>query len=360
MGGIALFGDKLRGQEKEEEQFMSQTGLPDQLNIPRFDPPKISGGALRVIGLLLVAALAVATSFYQIGPEEVGVVVRFGAHVGTTEPGLHFKLPFGIDKVYKLPALRELNEEFGFRSAATGRPADRRSGDRVDPRNESNMLTGDLNAAVVQWVVQYRISDPFDYLFQVRNVSETFRDMSEAVMREVVGERTVNEVLTTGRRDVGIEALHKLNQLCKDYSTGILVERVVLQDVTPPEPVKPAFNAVNQAQQQREKLINEAQSEYNKVVPRARGEAQQTISAAEGYALERVNRAEGEASRFASLYSEYRKAPEITRKRMYLETMAEVVPKIGRKIVIGDDLSGVIPLLNLDGAHKAGGGGGGQ
>ncbi len=339
---------------------MSQTGLPDQLNIPRFEPPKVSSSALRVMGILLLVALGAATSFYQIGPEEVGVVVRFGAHVGTTDPGLHFKLPFGIDKVYKLPALRELNEEFGFRSAPTGRQADRRLGERVDPRNESNMLTGDLNAAVVQWVVQYRISDPFDYLFQVRNVSETFRDMSEAVMREVVGDRTVNEVLTTGRRDVGIEALRKLNQLCQDYNTGILVERVVLQDVTPPEPVKPAFNEVNQAQQQRERLINEAQSEYNKVVPRARGEAQQTISAAEGYALERVNSAEGEASRFEALYAEYRNSPEVTRKRMYLETMASVVPKVGRKIVMGDDMSGVIPLLNLEGARQTTGGGGGR
>ncbi len=333
---------------------MSQNPFGENLNIPRFEPPKVPPGVLRIIVPLALVLFLGVSSFFQIEPEEVGVVTRFGAHVRDTEPGLHLKLPIGIEKVYKVPARREINVEFGFRSPGVNSAANNgRPGGRVDPRHESNMLTGDLNAAVVEWVVQYRIAKPFDYLFQVRDVDETFRDMSEAVMREVVGDRTVNDVLTTGRRDVADEALDKLNALCLDYQTGIHVERVVLQDVTPPESVKPAFNDVNQAQQDRERLINEAQSEYNKVIPRTRGEAQQTIAAAQGYAVDRVNRSQGEAARFESLFAEYRKAPAVTRQRMYLETLGEVLPQVGRKIVIDKDVEGLTPLLDLRSAAGA-------
>ena len=200
----------------------------------------------------------------------------------------------------------------------------------------------------VEWIIQYRIVDSYQYLFRVRNVRETFRAMSEAVMREVVGDRTVNEVLTVGRQEIADVVLVKLQALCDQYENGLKVDQVVLQDVNPPDPVKPAFNEVNEAQQERERMINAAQSEYNKVVPRARGEAEQTISQAEGYALDRVNRATGDAQRFTALYEAYRTAPDITRKRMYLEMLGEVLPRVEDKIVLDDQLKGILPLLNLD------------
>ena len=215
------------------------------------------------------------------------------------------------------------------------------------------MLTGDLNIADVEWVVQYRIVDAYKFLFRVRNVRETFRAMTEAVVREVVGDRTVNEVLTVGRQEVASLVEQQLQALCDQYETGLKVEQVVLQNVNPPEKVKPSFNAVNQAQQEREERINNAQREYNQVVPRARGEAQQTVERAQGYALDRVNRSEGDAARFNALYEEYRKAPEVTRKRLYLETLGKVLPKAGQKVVVDKDAKSVLPLLNLGGAAAA-------
>ena len=216
------------------------------------------------------------------------------------------------------------------------------------------MLTGDLNAAVVEWVEQYRIVDPYKFLFRVRNVDETFRSMTEAVMRRVVGDRTVNEILTVGRAEAATLADQQLQQLCEQYETGIKVDQVVLQDVNPPDPVKPSFNEVNQAQQEREKLINEAQSEYNQVVPRAAGEAEQTVQEAQGYALDRVNRAQGDATRFKAYYEAYRQSPDVTRRRIYLETMGQILPKVQRKVIVDRDVRGVLPLLNLDsGARSA-------
>jgi membrane protease subunit HflK len=289
------------------------------------------------------------TSIYTVGPDEEGVVLRFGAFIDRTPPGLHGKLPFGIDQVIPIKVRRQLTEEFGFRT----QPERTRQSSNRTASDESNMLTGDLNTAVVEWVVQYRIEDPEKYLFKVRNSSETFRDMSEAVMRETVGDRTVNEVLTVGRQEITVVVQEKLQRLCNLYEIGIHVDQVVLQDVTPPAPVKPAFNEVNQAEQERAQLISEAQAEYNRVVPRAKGEAQQTILAAEGYGLDRVNRAKGEAARFESLYTSYRKAPEVTRTRIYLETMREILPKTGKKVVVDDDVRGMLPLLNLDSSPTA-------
>ncbi len=312
--------------------------------------PKLPAGGLRALLLGILAVWVVFSSFYTVDPEEVGIELRFGKYTETTKPGLNFKLPLGIERVTKVPVQRQLKEEFGFRTLRAGvrTEFDRNSRDTL---GESNMLTGDLNAALVEWVVQYRIAEPYKFLFRVRNVQETLRDMSEAVMREVVGDRTVNEVLTVGRQEVADLVEQKLQELCNQYENGIKIDQVVLQDVNPPDRVKPSFNAVNQAQQEREKLINQAQSEYNKVIPRARGRAQQAIQEAEGYALNRVNRAEGEAARFTSVYEEYRKAPEVTRKRIYLETMNELLPKLGRKIVVDDSVEGVLPLLNFDGVR---------
>ena len=332
----------------DDQRFDGPQGpqIPE-IKLPQLDRNKIQ----LIVGGVLILILAL-TSFYTIDPEETGLVLRFGKYVRGAEPGLHFKIPFGVERVLKVPVQRQLKEEFGFRTVRAGV----QSQYSVKPyQDESNMLTGDLNAAVVEWVVQYRIVDPYKYLFRVRNVEKTFRDMSEAVMRKVVGDRIVNEVLTVGRAEVALQMTVELQELCDQYETGIKVDQVVLQDVNPPDPVKPSFNAVNEAQQEKEKLINQAQSEYNREIPKAKGEAQQTIQEAEGYALDRVNRSQGDATLFMAIYEAYRKAPDITRTRMYLETMTKVLPQVESKIIVDDDVKGVLPLLNLNSKTTKGG-----
>jgi membrane protease subunit HflK len=324
------------------------------IHIPRRPTGFVPGR--RLVGLVVLGFLVIfflATTFYTVGPEEVGVILRLGKYVRSTDPGLHVKLPFTIERVIKVPVQRQLKQEFGFRTVRAGVRSEYTT---RGTSGESNMLTGDLNAAVVEWVVQYRIVEPYKYLFRVRNVQNTFRDMSEAVMRRVVGDRTVNEVLTVGRQEIADQVLQRLQELCDQYETGINVDQVVLQDVNPPDPVKPSFNEVNEAQQEKERLINQAQSEYNKVIPRARGEAEQTIRQAEGYALDRLNRARGDSARFVAFYDAYRMAPEVTRKRIYLETMNEILPQVKQKVIVDDDLRSVLPLLNLDTGKTSGGG----
>jgi membrane protease subunit HflK len=250
-----------------------------------------------------------------------------------------------MEKVYKVPVERQKKQEFGFRTKQAGvRTKYSRTGSVT--KDEAVMLTGDLNLANVQWVVQYRVSNSYNYLFKVRNPDNTLRDLSEAVTRQIVGDRTVNEVLTIGRAEIASEVKVLLQEMAREYSLGIEIAQVVLQDINPPESVKQAFNAVNEAQQERETLINEAKSEYNKVIPRARGQAEETIQKAEGYATQRVNNAQGEVARFNALYSEYIRAPEVTKRRIYLETMQLVIPKLGDKIIISEDGNNVIPLLN--------------
>lgn len=305
--------------------------------------PRVRVGG--VIGLVALFFLIVGlrTTLFTIAPEEQGVVLRFGKFTGRiAEPGLNVKIPFGIDRVEKVAVLRQHNEEFGYVKSGGPRP---RSGSNF--LNVSLMVTGDLNAAVVEWTVQYRVGNPTDFLFNVRQPVETLRDASESVMREVVGDRTIDEVLTIGRQDIEVTALTKLQELMNRYQMGISIEQVVLRNVVPPEAVKNSFNAVNQSQQEKEKLINQARAEYNKVIPRARGEAEQGIQEAEGYAIERVNRAEGDVARFNAMYAEYKKAPEVTRRRIYLETMREVIPRLGSKIIIDDDVQGILPHLQL-------------
>ena len=300
-------------------------------------------------GLVLILVLAgVWSTVYQIEPEEAGIVLRFGKYVRTTDPGLHFKIPFAED-VQKVPVERQLKQEFGFRTLSADVQT-QYSQSTFD--GEALMLTGDLNVAVVEWIVQYRIADPYSYLFKVRNVEETFRDMNEAVMREVVGDRTVTEVLTIGRQEIEVNAQVRLQELSDQYETGIRIEQVVLQDVNPPDPVKPSWDEVNQAQQQRDRMINEALADYNSVIPRASGEAQQTILQAEGYALDRVNRSEGDAARFKALYQEYRLAPNVTRRRMYLETMTRMLPQAGTKVILDEQAQGVLPLLSIGGGRS--------
>jgi len=298
---------------------------------------------IKLVALAALAVILLFGSIYTVAPEEVGVVQRFGKYTKTTESGLNFKVPF-IDNVEIVPVERQLKQEFGYRTTEAGVQSQYV---KAGYREESLMLTGDLNLADVEWVVQYRIADPYKYLFKVRNPEKTLRDMAEAATRQVVGNRTVNEVLTIGRASVATRVQEILQELNMEYETGVQIEQVVLQDINPPDEVKPSFNAVNEAQQQRETLINQARSDYNKVIPRARGEAEQTIQQAEGYAVDRVNRAIGEVSAFRDLHTEYVRAPQVTKQRIYYETMQEILPTIGNKVVTDQDGSGVLPLLQM-------------
>jgi membrane protease subunit HflK len=300
---------------------------------------------LTFIALILVGLLALYSSYYQVEPDEVGLVTRFGRFVRTCNPGPHAKVPFGIERVQKVPVQRQLKQEFGFRTLR----ADIQSSYHKDEKTEAEsvMLTGDLNVATVEWIVQYKISDPYKYLFRMRDVEETFRLMTEACMRTVVGDHSVTELLTVGRESIAAKAKELLSNMCKLYDNGISVQQLILQNVDPPEAVRPSFNAVNQAIQERERAINEAWAEYNQEIPRARGLAEQKIQAAEGYAIDRVNRAKGDAQRFNALEEEYRKAPEVTRTRIYLETLAAVLPTAGKKLIFDEKAKGILPMFPL-------------
>lgn len=297
--------------------------------------------ALPIIVLLFIAY----TSIYTIQAESQGVVLRFGKYTQTVDPGLRFKLPFGIDQVFVVPVRRQLKQEFGF--GTSGATNQMQYSSDSEQEQERSMVTGDLNAATVEWIIQFRIQDPQLYLFKVREPGDTLRDISESVMRTVVGDRTVDEVITIGRQEIETEALEKLQSLVNKYELGLSIDQVQLKNVNPPVPVQPSFNEVNQAQQEREQMINIANGEYNKVVPRASGEAEQKLQAAEGYALKRVNEAEGDVSRFNAVFTEYLKAPEVTKQRIYIETMRDVVPSLGKKIILDDGASQILPLLQL-------------
>ncbi|NOZ63186.1 MAG: FtsH protease activity modulator HflK [Calditrichaeota bacterium] len=302
---------------------------------------------------IIVLIIIFFSSFYTIKTEEVGVIKRFGKYVRTTLPGLHFKLPLGVETLTKIKGSRYIfREEFGYRTTKPGvRSEIRRDRSLL---SESLMLTGDLNIATVEWVVQYRIKDPKSYLFNVRNIRKTIRDVSESVTRQIVGDHSVDEVWILLRPKIALNIKENMQKILDKYHTGVEVETVELQDVNPPEKVRPAVNQVNEARQEMEKLINQANEAYNKVIPRAKGEAEKTISQAEGYALDRINRAQGDASKFDAIYKEYRLSKNVTRRRMYLETMSKILPKIERKYVIDKDQRGLLQLLQLQegGAKK--------
>lgn len=303
-----------------------------------------SGTSLAVIIVAALALLGLYSSVYQIETGEVGVVQRFGRYVDTVENGLHFKAPFGIDRVTKVRNAEVVAEEFGLRTLEAGVRTQYAPSRQY--LNESLMLTGDLNCALVPWVVQYTRSDPYKYLFKVRNVRETLHDLAEAIMRRVVGDRSINEVITE-RREIAVESKRELQKALDEAETGITVVNLELKKTTVPEPVQPSFNEVNQALQEKEKMIYQAREAYNKVIPAARGDAERMIKDAEGYALERINRAEGDAKRFVSLLEEYGKARDVTRRRLYLEAMGQVIPKLGTKYVLDPDQQGLLPLLDL-------------
>ncbi len=315
---------------------------------PAMEHLKASGQQIKSLAplvLILLIGIGLWNCWYTVEPEEVGLVLRFGKFIKETQPGLHFKLPAPVETVIKVPVQRQMKEEFGFRTAVPG-VRTRYSSQNFE--HESLMLTGDLNVAVVEWIAQYRIRNPYNFLFKVKNPRQTFRDMNEAIMREVVGDRTVTDILTTGRQEIADETKRKLQELCDQYETGIVVEQIVLQDANPPDPVKPSFNEVNQAQQEKERMINDAWAEYNRVIPKAKGQALQTIQEAKGYATDRINRAKGDASFFQQVLQAYREAPDVTRRRLYLEAMDNIYSSITRKIIVDEYVKGILPLLSLD------------
>ncbi|MFH0826992.1 MAG: FtsH protease activity modulator HflK [Candidatus Omnitrophota bacterium] len=280
---------------------------------------------------------------YSIGPDEVGVIQRFGKYLGQSTPGLHAKIPFGVDRVTPIKVEKIFKEEFGTRSVT---PGQRRaySGSYAE---ESLMLTGDLNILDVRWIVQFKIKDPVKLLFAVRDPQDNIRDISEVVMRRFVGDYSVDSVLTTKREEIDDLAQQEMQKILDNYQTGVHIVTVKLLDVNPPEKVKPAFNEVNEAKQEKEQLINQAWEAYNKVIPKARGTAEKTIREAEGYALDKVNRAKGESERFLATLAEYKKAPEITKKRLYLETLTYVLPKAKEKYILDPRESSILPLLKI-------------
>ncbi len=332
--------------------------IPNE-GMPKMPPFKAGPWIFPVI-LLVMALTAAGSLFYEVGPDEVGVVQRFGRYIRTTNPGLHMKFPIGVETVQNIKVTHIFKEEFGFRTVSAGvrtlymgreEEAPTR-GSRFSGGNsyleESLMLTGDLNVAIVEWIVQYTVKDAVAFAFRVRDPRETIRNMSEAMMRLVVGDHTINQVLTSGRENIQEEVAKKLQEVLDSYGAGIDIRNVILQDVTPPDPVKPSFNEVNEARQEKEKMINQAWEEYNRVIPKAKGQAEQKIREAEGYLLERVNRAKGDAERFLLTLKAYQKAPDVTRRRLYLETMQQLYPQFKDKVVMDEAGKNVLPLLKLD------------
>ncbi len=312
------------------------------------DKAKIFFSANRKMGpiliLLILIVIVLATGLYTVNPEEVGVIQRFGKYTKTTEPGLRFRIPFGIEQVTKVPIRVVFKQEFGFR---TTRPGTLTRYAEQDFEDESLMLTGDLNIANVEWIIQYRINDPIKYLFNIRDVEETLRNLSETALRQIVGDRSVDEVIVLSRQEIAFDSRQVLQEHLDNYGSGIQITSVNLQNVTPPIPVQPSFNEVNSAMQEQERIVNEARQRYNQVIPEARGKALQVIEQAEGYAINRVNRATGEAARFVDVWREYNRAKTVTQKRLYLEAMEEVLPNIDRIYIVDETQQGLLPFLDL-------------
>ena len=313
-------------------------------------PPDFINRLLAGIAALIVL-FGLSTTVYTVDTEEIAVVTRFGRVVREEPPGLRFKMPAGIERVYKVKTERVLKEEFGFRTEA---PGIRTVYASRDLSAESLMLTGDLNVAVVEWIVQYRVIDPKAYIFQVRDPERTLRDVCEAMMRLVVGDHSVDEVLTVGREEIEMDVQKRLDERMQHYGTGIRIVTVKLQNVTPPEEVRPSFDEVNKAKQDSERMVNEAWQVYNASVPQAQGEKEKAVSEARGYESERLNIAKGDVNRFDAILKEYRKAPEVTRKRLYLEAMAEIYGKTKEKYILDESARSVLPFLQLGSPQAAG------
>ena len=314
----------------------------------KFNPQR---GFLPLVIIIFVIAIGSYSSFYEVDTEETGIVLRVGKFSGFAEPGLHFKLPFGIDQVYLVPTGRVLKEEFGYRTVT---PGVRSSFSKRGLEEESLTLTGDLNVSDVEWIVQFQVADPFKYIFKIQDPVGTIRDICEAMVRKAIGNANVTQVLTTERAALAGEIEQDLQATLNKYDIGVRIVTVKFQDVTPPDPVKDAFNEVNEAEQQKESLIFQAREQFNREVPRARGEAKRALQEAEGYAVERINKARGETNRFIALLTEYKKAPMVTRRRIHLETMEEILPRLEETYIMDDTNSGLLPLLPLRKAMEGG------
>lgn len=331
--------------DKLKEQQQGKTGVPPQMENLLKKFPKFNLPGLPIIIFILFILYLGSSMVYTIGVDEVGIIQRFGKYIRTSQPGLNFKLPAVIEKVTKVKVRRVYKKEFGFRSL---RVDDKQ---RFSSESESDsvalMLTGDLNVALVPWIVHYRINDPYNYLFKIREVEALLSDMSEAAMRLIIGDRSINEVISK-RGEIAEEAKAVLQAELDKSEAGLSIVTIEMEKTNVPEPVQQSFNQVNQAVQEKEKLIYQAREAYNKALPEAMGEAERTIRVAEGYALDRVNRAKGDAARFVALYQEYAKAKDITKKRMYLEMLKDIIPKLGNKYIIDANQKNVLPLLNLE------------
>ena len=290
------------------------------------------------------------TTYYTVPPDSVGVLLRFGRYSSTEEPGLHFKLPFGVDELIVVPVKRQLKLEFGFETPGYTNDDQVDFDYEVEAEAEKSMVTGDLNSVVVEWIVQYHVADARQYCFHVRDPGQTLRDLGEAVMREVIGDRTVDEVITTGRQDIETSSLERLRKFATDYQLGVAIDQLQLKNVNPPAAVQASFNDVNKAQQDKESMINVANGEYNKVVPKARGVAEQMKSEAEGYQLKRVNEALGDVASFKAQLAQYSKSPVVTRTRLYLETMKEVLPSLAGKWIVDKGVTQLLPMLPVGAA----------
>ncbi|MDD2390273.1 MAG: FtsH protease activity modulator HflK [Desulfobacterales bacterium] len=332
--------------EKLKEQQKQKPGsAPPQMDeiVKKLKGFKFSGLPF-IILILLIALILGSSMFYTVDIDEVGVIQRFGKYVRTSQPGLNFKLPTGLEKLTKVKVRRVYKEEFGLKTITTGFTT--RSTTESGDDNVSLMLTGDLNVAQVPWIVQYRIKDSYNFLFKVKDIGRLLNDMSEACMRLVVGDRSINEVISK-REEIAEETISLLQKELDNAESGIHIVTIEMKKTNVPITVQPSFNEVNQSVQEKEKMIYQAKEDYNKAIPTAKGEAERTIKASEGYALDRINRAKGDAARFTSMYNEYAKAKDITKRRLYLETMKELLPKIGQKYVIDADQNNLLPLLNL-------------
>jgi modulator of FtsH protease HflK len=305
------------------------------------NPLRLGLGIIACIGIF-VTVLTLLFGFKSIPANSVGVKTRFGAYHSIVDPGLAYAIPY-VDQIHVVPTQRLLKLEFGFASTN----ATNQFQNDTEAEDTETMITGDLNTALVPWVVQYRITDPRVYLFGAQVPEQTLRDLSESVMREVIGDRTVDEVLTIGRHDIEAATLARLADLCAHYDLGLQIQQVQLATVRPPPAVQAAFNEVNQAQQEKQTAINQAWAVYNDAVPNARGQAKEREKQAEGYAFRRVNEAKGEAQKFSLLLAEYRKAPEVTRRRLYLEAMQSILPSLQKKVIVDDSIKGILQTLPL-------------
>jgi len=336
--------EKLKKQQEEKDGGIVPPKMDDL--VEKFKKFKLPGSPLLILLIVLIVLIFLGSSmFYTVGVDEVGVVQRFGKYVRIAQPGLNFKLPRGIEEVKKVRVRHIFKDEFGFRTLEAGVRTRYASGSAY--LDESLMLTGDLNVAVVPWVTQYRINDPYKYLFKVQDQQKTLSDLAEATMRRVIGDRSINEVISK-REEIAVAAKLALQKELDEAELGIKVVTIEMKKTNVPEAVQPSFNEVNQAIQEKEQMIYQAKKEYNKVIPEAKGNAAKTIKKAEGYAISVLNRAEGDAQRFSDLYNAYKNAKDVTRRRLFLDAMQQILPKLGKKYIMDADQKNVLPLLNLE------------